>query len=1248
VPGNALPAALGSRPGQTLPIDTLAPRFEPERHQVYFDLLQRAIDAKGVKNVALTGAYGTGKSSVLERLDNLHGTRVVKLSLSTIAPEVHDHDPGDTETKPSGSRSRTNQIQKEIVKQLLYRLPPQDVPHSRFRRASAPDVHRDRRIAVVAGVAVFTLLIGLGLLQPAVESLLPAVWRQVIAYLLLLALSMAVAWVGVRIIRARPTLSASVQAGAATVTLSKQSESYFDEYLDEIVYFFQASRRDIVVIEDIDRFEDVHVFDTLRALNGLLNASEQIGRRIVFVYAIRDSVFEQIGAGPRVNDDDTKSAPLDHAKATLERANRTKFFDVIIPVVPFVSADNARDVMSEVMTSTEFEIDPALIRLAARHVADMRLIRNIRNEFEIYRNRLVVPENRIPGITDDLVFAIVLYKNTHLADFEKIRHRESSLDDLYKIWRSLVRTNLESQATALTRLRRERHVSSTQSERAARLGHLLTEFASTLAASARAGSSNATVTLAGPATEDNVGQVDTWAEIASGESQQITLQDSNYYRSVALTLSFTAKQLSELLGTPIDEDKWGAADLNAMTKKIAKSDDRLQFLRHHTWRQLHTETDLRVDASTIMLSNPPVQELLGEQSFDEILDAVLRSDLARDLVRHGFLTSHFALYASSYYGNHLGRDALDYIRRCIEPGEPDPTFTLTETDVEQLLREQSADKKDDAPLFDHPSIYNVSILDYLLSQRLEAAARVAQHLAHSAPSDTSFVGTYMQHGHHPEILLALMAPHWRGVVRYAAVDAPVDPEKQPRLLDAVLRGLPSEEYEVDREVGDAFANMYREIEAICRPEARDRAHIVLNLLKASGAELSSLDPLNGDALAVALELRLYPLNEKNLRVLVPEGPVTLDRIASTTTDAYMYALDHLTDYLGLVDSAADFGLLAEPKEFAPVVDDIAKLGDIRLITEFVDRTGIEYRVASFDAVEPAAWPALAAALRTDATWENITAYLDHHGMDTSIAALLTKQRKISDAESQPLDDRRDLAVTILTARDEIPATTTRVALAASLKPGLIPATELKAESSDLVARLLRRRLLADDSATFSAGLLPDWTAHEAAIAASRKYATFVSPDLLPPSLIAKVLRSSTIGHPVRLEVATRLPEFIATANVQQARSIADALVTTKWWLPQTSLDALRAAGATATQIVDLIGMPARERPTSEIKEILRTLGGSYQKVADGGRGRPSFDVTPGNRYVLGRLVGDTIRDVEEDTFKRKGRQLIAPLRAPGA
>ncbi|WP_171907760.1 hypothetical protein, partial [Curtobacterium sp. MMLR14_002] len=103
---------------------------------------------------------------------------------------------------------------------------------------------------------------------------------------------------------------------------------------DEIVYFFQVVDADIVIFEDIDRFEDPHIFETLRELNTILNAAKQLdGRTLRFIYAIKDSIFEELGvrAAREADGDqpDAKKPTTDAAILEVARANRTKFFDLV-------------------------------------------------------------------------------------------------------------------------------------------------------------------------------------------------------------------------------------------------------------------------------------------------------------------------------------------------------------------------------------------------------------------------------------------------------------------------------------------------------------------------------------------------------------------------------------------------------------------------------------------------------------------------------------------------------------------------------------------------------------------------------------------------------------------------------------------------------------------------------------------------------------------------------------------------------
>lgn len=139
-----------------LNLASLAPEYSEEHHGVYLSAVKRAIDEQpDVKNIALAGTYGTGKSSVLRQLRGVYPERVIELSLLTLGAKPETVEVTDDMNPAAGTT--TNRIQKEIVKQLLYQQKPTDAPESRFRRISRV---RWKFELLLAGIAV---AVGIGL-----------------------------------------------------------------------------------------------------------------------------------------------------------------------------------------------------------------------------------------------------------------------------------------------------------------------------------------------------------------------------------------------------------------------------------------------------------------------------------------------------------------------------------------------------------------------------------------------------------------------------------------------------------------------------------------------------------------------------------------------------------------------------------------------------------------------------------------------------------------------------------------------------------------------------------------------------------------------------------------------------------------------------------------------------------------------------------------------------------------------------
>ena len=415
----------------------LSPHFNEKHHGIYVKTLEQAVLNPKVRNIALTGGYGTGKSSVVQGLiERIHSskefkkTRPIVISLPTIQI-VNESD---------SEGNRTDRIQRDIVKQLLYRSNPWKLRGSQYRRITHITVVQ-RAIACFIVAAILTFIFWL-LAKPdwhwhwSQGGSLWGYWQPAMVQAILWGLTFYVDWMWVN----KPALK-GLQLGPAKLELEKSDSSYFDKYLNEIIYYFEVSGTNLVIFEDLDRFDDSYIFDALHELNELINISlgqerftEQKNPPVKFLYTTRDSIFEHKTKGI-IEDAGARYAHQ------LEIENRTKFFDVIVPIIPFSTSRNAYECLTQLLDDSDFpvkiEIERKLREIVGSEISDYRLLANIVSEFQIFTERILASWGGNKEAEEFLkdhanyLFAFIVYKNTHLTDYEKIQTGESKLDKIY-------------------------------------------------------------------------------------------------------------------------------------------------------------------------------------------------------------------------------------------------------------------------------------------------------------------------------------------------------------------------------------------------------------------------------------------------------------------------------------------------------------------------------------------------------------------------------------------------------------------------------------------------------------------------------------------------------------------------------------------------------------------------------------------------------------------------------------------------
>ena len=293
-----------------LELNPLYPEYQAEHHSEYVDALKSAIesDKKGkLRNIAISGTYGSGKSSILEKVvEDFEGVKPCSTKNISLAPlasccgnaewrsdDNEDRRGSKDHTDGFSTDTQTNRIQREIVKQLLYGVDPKDVPLSRFHRIHEKGKWEKIGFSLLTSVFL-TMLLGaffgdnLGKFGQSLLSSLPFIdkWaispseKFLLGYVVLLVLLFAASWMICSYLLKSNLKIGQVNVSGASLKLDQGVDSYFDQYLDEIVYLFEKSKIETVIFEDLDRFKSPEIFDSLRELNQILNDDPVItGRR---------------------------------------------------------------------------------------------------------------------------------------------------------------------------------------------------------------------------------------------------------------------------------------------------------------------------------------------------------------------------------------------------------------------------------------------------------------------------------------------------------------------------------------------------------------------------------------------------------------------------------------------------------------------------------------------------------------------------------------------------------------------------------------------------------------------------------------------------------------------------------------------------------------------------------------------------------------------------------------------------------
>lgn len=692
----------------------MTPKYESSQHGRYVGRLNDALYKQNCKNVALSGSYGSGKSSILEQFAKeakAEGHYIAKVSLANFctSPSSDGSDP---------KLSTTALLEREILGQLLYQGNPSKASKSSFNQVHNIPLYRQIPKILSLSLVLFTAII-IAVLLPGVIKGDAERWFNALAsmnddslhHCLLLSIVIASVAFFLSMIISACLLSSinilhlkSISASGLNLSLDKEvgDSSYFNKYRDELIYLFEINKYDTVIFEDIDRFDDLGIFDELRKLNDLLNLAPGIvgkkGNKVIrFVYAIKDSIFTFCN--------ESKGA----SKEVLG-SGRVKFFDMVISVVPFISKFNANEMAAKVFASELKDAGQTdegtrysdLLLLAAPYIADMRLMVSIRNDYLVMTQEMGSPSFGNPsalGLTCTGILAIAIYKNLYPLEYEDLRIGKGKLNELYDIHQKGINRLLPQLSAAKKLLQFCKEFGGSLDDVAETLGNELKEAFDKRVSSIERLALGTDSFHTRRDYSNNIFETEFWEEFFSLDSEDC-LYVGQRHETGGQGIKLTKREFLDLFGVEISDIGMRDLVISGFTdSSLASMDSKIEQLRT---ADFYSKQDLLCPINT----NGGEERL---ESFAKIVKQIIGDELVCELILEGYLRKDFDLYISKY-PNEAKPRVVNFVYHCYQRGVQDLDYFLDDDDCSAVL------KIIPTVHLDRPCCFNRYLLSHILGK----------------------------------------------------------------------------------------------------------------------------------------------------------------------------------------------------------------------------------------------------------------------------------------------------------------------------------------------------------------------------------------------------------------------------------------------------------------------------------------------------------------------------------------------------
>lgn len=486
------------------------------------------------------------------------------------------------------------------------------------------------------------------------------------------------------------------------------------------------------------------------------------------------------------------------------------------------------------------------------------------------------------GLSETQLFAMMLYKSTHLADFEKVRIGQSDLDKIYRMARVLVFKNIERQeqdrAKKFEALSRIDKVEAFCEDLGEKLELYVRRTVNVIYKSYD--SEGVTYEFNGERV-DSLKDVQFWRSFLAARDDAELVWKTRWDNP----LYFSKAAIVNEFGESLNVEEWQLTNRKELQKSIDEIQQTIQDLRGASYLYLLEHSD------------QVFSDVDGGQSFGEYVIDLLQPGLAYDLIKSGYITQDYVLYSSVFYPERMSCRAMNYVIHNFELNNMDVQYQLDPEETKAVLLRCGSSALGQSRL------YNISILDWLFENDLEGAKIVISSFNEGGADQLQFLRAYLEGGARPDSLLEVLAKISSNVLDFLIVRLDLRSDLCAKCVNIALSNLGAKRQRVSPEISDYLRMQFSSL-SVCVDQCEESVlDAVVELFDDAGVKAPVLSSLSSELAAKLVQRNLYDITRENLLHVVGGGSnsVALDLIKAFNHSAYDYVLQNLPDYLSILD-----------------------------------------------------------------------------------------------------------------------------------------------------------------------------------------------------------------------------------------------------------------------------------------------------------------------------------------------------------